>query len=198
MDDISRVSLFAFLPFILLSDWKRLNCIKACHKNWANIILPSLYVFDRLYDIMLSQGYNYSSINVATQFQLNCISFSMYVDTKRIYVYQKCKLVDKYFDPFVFFIYVGLNILPSIIDARNTPCVFEIFVRFKSEHFKIWCSLKRYLSYWESKFSFISGIRINSFSYLAISLPNEHGYISQAFMRTAQKNIWLFISKCDC
>ena len=198
MDDISRVSLFAFLPFILLSDWKRLNCIKACHKNWANIILPSLYVFDRLYDIMLSQGYNYSSINVATQFQLNWISFGMYVDTKRIYVYQKCKLVDKYFDPFVFFIYVGLNILPSITDDRNTPCVFEIFVRFKSEHFKIWCSLKRYLSYWESKFSFISGIRINSFSYLAISLPNEHGYISQAFMRTAQKNIWLFISKCDC
>ena len=84
-------NLSSFLPFILLSDWKRLNCIKACHKNWANIILPSLYVFDRLYDIMLSQGYNYSSINVATQFQLNCISFSMYVDTKRIYVYQKCK-----------------------------------------------------------------------------------------------------------
>ena len=194
MDDISRVSLFAFLPFILLSDWKRLNCIKACHKNWANIILPSLYVFDRLYDIMLSQGYNYSSINVATQFQLNWISFSMYVDTIRIYIYQKCKFcctLRKSIDTLIncFFIYVGLNILPSITNDRNTPCVFEIFVRFKSEHFKIWCSLKRYLSYWESKFSFISGIRINSFSYLAISLPNEHGYISQAFMRTAQENI---------
>ena len=48
----SLENLSSFLPFILLSDWKRLNCIKACYKNRANIILLSLYMFDRLYDII--------------------------------------------------------------------------------------------------------------------------------------------------
>ena len=74
-------NLSSFLPFILLSDWKRLNCIKACYKNWANIILLSLYMFDRLYDIIcwvrvITFATVRTSLAMLSMFQLSLDTYS--------------------------------------------------------------------------------------------------------------------------
>ena len=74
-------NLSSFLPFILLSDWKRLNCIKACYKNWANIVLLSLYMFDRLYDIIcwvrvITFATVRTSLAVESMFQLSLDTYT--------------------------------------------------------------------------------------------------------------------------